>query len=213
LHSGLQAAECAGARAQTRRPALSTWRPARTTCRAWRTASARSRCRPAACPLPPAASLDTALTPPSGHRKLFARAQVDARGAADGTTDGAAGGSANATNGTAGGGANSGAAGADSGAAGAADSAAGGEAAAPAAAPDRPDEKEGAASTAPGLQEPEDNEIRTVHAGDTPYTSAASFDDLPISQPLLQARAAARGRACGSEAAGCCAMRIRQQPQ
>ncbi|KAK9845721.1 hypothetical protein WJX81_000486 [Elliptochloris bilobata] len=37
-----------------------------------------------------------------------------------------------------------------------------------------------------GLQEPEDNEIRTVHAGDTPYTSAASFDDLPISEMLLQ---------------------------
>ena len=36
------------------------------------------------------------------------------------------------------------------------------------------------------LQEPEDNEIRTVHAGDTPYTSAASFEDLPISGMLLQ---------------------------
>ena len=36
------------------------------------------------------------------------------------------------------------------------------------------------------LQEPEDNEIRTVHAGDTPYTSAASFEDLPISGLLLQ---------------------------
>ncbi len=140
-------------------------------------------------------------------RRWNARPQVDAGGAADGTTDGAAGGSANATDGTAGGGANSGAAGANSGAAGGADSAAGGEVAAAAAAPDRPDEKDGAASTAPGLQEPEDNEIRTVHAGDTPYTSAASFDDLPISQPLLQARAAARGHARGSQVAGCCAMR------
>lgn len=37
-----------------------------------------------------------------------------------------------------------------------------------------------------GLQEPEDNEIRTVHAGDTPYTSATSFEDLPLSEPLLQ---------------------------
>ena len=119
--------------------------------------------------------------------------QVDAGGAADGATDGAAGGSggsANATDDAARGGA-------DSAAGGGNDGAAGGEAAAAAAAaaPDRPDEQEGAASTAPGLQEPEDNEIRTVHAGDTPYTSAASFDDLPISQPLLQARGAARGRA------------------
>ena len=53
------------------------------------------------------------------------------------------------------------------------------------------------------LQEPEDNEIRTVHAGDTPYTSAASFEDLPISGLLLQVSpmSTALGRAVCAPAA------------
>ena len=55
------------------------------------------------------------------------------------------------------------------------------------------------------LQEPDDNEIRTVHAGDTPYTSAASFEDLPISGMLLQVtlRSNVLGVAVSMPAAAC----------
>lgn len=36
------------------------------------------------------------------------------------------------------------------------------------------------------LHDPAEDAIRTVPAGDTPYTSATSFDDLPIPRLLLQ---------------------------
>ena len=39
-----------------------------------------------------------------------------------------------------------------------------------------------------GLEDPEAEDIKTITAGDTMYSSAKKFEDLPISEPLLQAR-------------------------
>ncbi len=39
-----------------------------------------------------------------------------------------------------------------------------------------------------GLQEPETEDIKTVSAGDTIYSSATSFEDLRLSPELLQVR-------------------------
>ena len=36
------------------------------------------------------------------------------------------------------------------------------------------------------LEEPETEDIKTVTTGDTLYSSAKRFEDLPISEPLLQ---------------------------
>ncbi len=36
------------------------------------------------------------------------------------------------------------------------------------------------------LHEPEQDDIRTVRHPDTPYTSATSFDELPLAEELLQ---------------------------
>jgi hypothetical protein len=36
------------------------------------------------------------------------------------------------------------------------------------------------------LHEPDADAIKTVAAGDTMYTSAKTFEDLPIPKPLLQ---------------------------
>jgi len=36
------------------------------------------------------------------------------------------------------------------------------------------------------LEDPEVEDIKTITAGDTMYSSAKKFEDLPISEPLLQ---------------------------
>ena len=51
-----------------------------------------------------------------------------------------------------------------------------------------PDEPE----TSSRLEDPEVEDIKTITAGDTLYSSAKRFEDLPISEPLLQVIAAAR---------------------
>ena len=45
-----------------------------------------------------------------------------------------------------------------------------------------PDEPE----TSNRLEDPEVEDIKTITAGDTMYSSAKKFEDLPISEPLLQ---------------------------
>ena len=44
----------------------------------------------------------------------------------------------------------------------------------------------GGAGSQAQLHEPEDGDIQTVRHPDTPYSSAKSFDELPLNQELLQ---------------------------
>ena len=40
------------------------------------------------------------------------------------------------------------------------------------------------------LEDPEVEDIKTITAGDTMYSSAKKFEDLPVSEPLLQVHCA-----------------------